>query len=111
MSLPVIILGSRPQERHVKGPTTGDEVIGRDITSIDEVSVGQQPLGLEPTMNGVEGVAIHHWRRRGLHMRDQMRAALVASLGQMNLGANPGRRSLIGIMDLRWQPTRREGTV
>jgi hypothetical protein len=51
-------------------------------------------------MNGVEGVAIHDRRRRGLHMRDQVRAALVTSLGQMNLVANPGCRPLIGIMDL-----------
>jgi hypothetical protein len=51
-------------------------------------------------MNGVEGVAIHHRRRRGLHMRDQVRAALVTSLGEMNLVANLGRRPLIGIVDL-----------
>jgi hypothetical protein len=54
LSLPLVILGSRPQESDAIGPATGDELIGRDIASIDEVSVGQQTLGLEPIMNGVE---------------------------------------------------------
>jgi hypothetical protein len=94
------MLGSRPKECDAIGPATGDELIGRNITSIDEVSVGQQTLGLEPIMNGVEGVAIHDRRWRGLHVRDQVRTALVASLGEMNLVANPGRRPLLGIMDL-----------
>jgi hypothetical protein len=98
--LPLVILGSRAQERDAIVPATGDELIGRDITSIDEVSAGKQILGLEPIMNGVEGVAIHDRRRRGLHVRDQVRTALVASLGEMNLVANPGCRSLLGIIDL-----------
>jgi hypothetical protein len=75
-------------------------LIGCDITSIDEVSIGQQTLGLEPVMNAVEGVLIHNWRRGGLHVRDQVRTAPVASLGEMNLVANPGCRPLLGIMDL-----------
>ena len=100
LGLPLIILGSRPQKRDVIGSATGDELVGRDIASIDEMGVGQQTLGLEPVMNAVEGVAIHDRRRRGHHMRDQVRTALVTSLSEMNLVANPGCRPLLGIMDL-----------
>ena len=49
------------------------------------MGVGQQTFGLERLMDVFESVAINDRRRSGFHMRDQMRSALVARLGQMPL--------------------------
>jgi hypothetical protein len=40
LSLPLIIPGSRPQERDAIGPATGDELIGRDIAGVDKMGIG-----------------------------------------------------------------------
>jgi hypothetical protein len=100
LGLPLIILGSRPEERDAIRPRTGDEFIGRDVAGVDKMGVGQQTLSFERLIDVFERIAINDGCRRGLYMRDQVRATLVTSLGQMILVASPGRRPLTGIMDL-----------
>ncbi|NBJ13851.1 hypothetical protein GR304_23630 [Microvirga sp. SYSU G3D207] len=90
LGLPLISLGSRAEERHDFLPA-GDKLVGRDIAGMDEVSAGQQTLCLAGLVNFCESVAINEGRGRGLHMRDQVLAALVARLGQMHLVTDHAR--------------------
>ena len=62
------------------------------------MGIGQQALGFERRMDVFESVAIDDGCRRGLPMRDQMRSAFVARLGQML--ADPDCGLLLGVVHL-----------
>lgn len=97
LGLPLLVLEGRSAQRHPMVSAARHELLGPDITAIDEMGAGQQRPGGKHRMNVLKDIPVNHRRRRGFQVRDQVRLIVVAAFGQVNFVSDPGRRPLLGV--------------
>ncbi len=90
-----------PNKINGMGVTALEDALGADIAGIHQMLGWQQARRGQMRLDGVEGLVILLNRRGGVCIGDEMRAVVVAALGQMHVVSHPLQAAFTAVAQVR----------